>query len=193
VPKIESDVESEAISMLKSISNYIPYSLEIKEASDLAMIVKNLYNLVSAYDENPTPNYSNVGYATGAIAYYMVQMSEGKGMFGFISVPDSPMSLTGPGNAPYKNHTKMINVFERSFDAETMAMVMLSNSKARDMNVTEGQDAFQIFFDQFLYSIGHEYVDTVQCMTYNNQTGAITDHIYNIDVAMMTNNETAMR
>ena len=89
VPKIESKVESEAISVLKSISNYIPYSLEIKEASDLAMIVKNLYNLVSAYDEQPNPNYSNVGYATGAIAYYMVYMSEGKGMFGFVALPDS--------------------------------------------------------------------------------------------------------
>lgn len=72
-------------------------------------------------------------------------------------------------------------------------MIMLSNSKAKDMNVTEGQDAFQIFFEQFLYSIGHEYVDTVQCMTYNNQTGMITDHIYSADVALMSNNATALK
>lgn len=56
------------------------------------MIVKNLYNLVSAYDEQP-PNYTNIGYATGAMAYYMVQMSEGKGMFGFIALPTDPSSL----------------------------------------------------------------------------------------------------
>lgn len=86
VPKIESKLEAEAIATLKEISNFIPYALEIKEASDLIMIVKNLYNLVKAYDAYPTPNYSNVGYATGAIAYYCVQMSSGKGMFGFIQI-----------------------------------------------------------------------------------------------------------
>jgi hypothetical protein len=61
IPKIESDLESDAISALKEISNFIPYALEIKEASDIAMIVKDLYNFVSAYNSYPSPNYSNVG------------------------------------------------------------------------------------------------------------------------------------
>lgn len=88
VPKVESKLEAEAISTLKEISNFIPYALEIKEASDLAMIVKNLYNLVTAYEANPSPNYSDVGYATGAIAYYIVMMSEGKSIFGFIQITE---------------------------------------------------------------------------------------------------------
>jgi hypothetical protein len=87
-PKIKSDVETDVIQDIKTISNYIPYSLEIKEASDMAMIVKNLLNLVQAYDAYPI-DYSSVGYATGAVAYYIVQMSDGHGMFGWRRLDES--------------------------------------------------------------------------------------------------------
>ena len=83
------------------------------------------------------------------MAYYMVYMSEGKGMFGFISLPESPvpssLMIPGAGDSPFHDQNNT------GLDAETMSMIMLSNSKAKDMNVTEGRDAFQIFFEQFLY------------------------------------------
>jgi hypothetical protein len=178
VPKIESKLETEAIAKLKEISNFIPYALEIKEASDLIMIVKNLYNLVKAYDAYPTPNYSNVGYATGAIAYYCVQMSSGKGMFGFIQINEfNDMSSTDYS----------------LYGAEKSAELLFSVKQAQNMNITEGPEAFQIFFEQFLYSVGNEYVDSAECTSYNNQTDVITEHIYQIDLALNTNNETLLR
>lgn len=61
------------------------------------------------------------------------------------------------------------------------------------MNVTQGPEAFQIFFEQFLYSVGNEYVDTAECMSYNNQTGQITEHVYQLKLALNTNNETLLR
>ena len=61
------------------------------------------------------------------------------------------------------------------------------------MNITEGPEAFQIFFEQFLYSVGNEYVDSAECTSYNNQTDVITEHIYQIDLALNTNNETLLR
>jgi hypothetical protein len=94
IPKIESDLEADAISTLKQISNFIPYSLEIKEASDIVMIVKDLYNFVNAYNSYPSPNFSNAGYALGGMAYYIVQMSEGHGMFGWVRVENKMLGTS---------------------------------------------------------------------------------------------------
>jgi hypothetical protein len=47
----------------------------------------------------------------------------------------------------------------------------LSNKQAQNMNISGGPEAFQIYFEQFLYSVGNQYVDTAECLVYNNQTG----------------------
>jgi hypothetical protein len=91
LPKIESDLQSEAISFIGEIVNMLPYALEIKETEDILMIIKHLYNLVEYSDSQ---DYTNIGYSIGAIAYDLKCMSEGQSTLGFLSTSYADFSLS---------------------------------------------------------------------------------------------------
>jgi len=86
LPKIESKLEAEAISVLKDIMNVMPYAYELKETEDIIMIIKHLYNFIEYKDSQ---DFSNMGYALGAIAYDLKCMYNGESTLGFVSVGEN--------------------------------------------------------------------------------------------------------
>jgi len=81
LPKIESIVEDETLQIIGAVVDSLPYSLAIKEAEDIFMILKHLYDLIEYIDNN---DYTNIGWEIGAIAYDLECFFTGKSTLGFL-------------------------------------------------------------------------------------------------------------
>ena len=81
LPKIESEIEDETLQIIGAVVDSLPYSLAIKEAEDILMILKHLYDLIEYIDNN---DYTNIGWEIGAIAYDLECFFTGKSTLGFL-------------------------------------------------------------------------------------------------------------
>ena len=81
LPKIESELQSETITIIGDIVNSLPFALEIKEAEDVFMMLNAFYSLIEYIDAN---DYTNSGVQIGKIAYDLECMFEGKSTLGFL-------------------------------------------------------------------------------------------------------------
>jgi hypothetical protein len=132
LPKIEKSLEAEALKALKEVSDYIPYFLEIKEATDMISMIKQFHKLTDDYSDfkHGKANYYNIGKSVGIIAKDIVLMSEGKSIwFGFISannmsVPTGysmpPTDDTTPQNEKYYSYYYDGSSSPLSGDTETV-------------------------------------------------------------------------
>jgi hypothetical protein len=61
------------------------------------------------------------------------------------------------------------------------------------MNITSGPRAFEVFFEQFLYAMGSDFVDTSKCVKYDHESDEITEYLRYLNLAISQKNEERVR
>jgi hypothetical protein len=104
-------------------------------------------------------------------------------------------AMLGQSNKTYTPlwiHNKTIN--NVTYDQLTIQAIQeYQSKKSKDMNITSGPRAFETLFEQFLYSIGNDFVDTAQCVAYDKETDEIKQRLEYVSMAIDHKDEQRVR